>query len=203
MLRFEELSCFSRHNASRRSNPKFSGAFSFLIRLASSWNVTSRTQCSEFSTDQWLRAASFSSLASAGKLLREYRSSTPSDSPMKRSLSTSTTLPRAGHSSPPPRPQRAEGRPHPPRPAPATPLGPLPVVMDAAPLPPVGTRPVEEGHDLLEEVLVVALQSQQVVGLALPDRPGDLLLASHGVDRHDRPGDLQHLQELRDGGDLV
>jgi len=38
MLRFEVVSFFSRHNASRRNRPKFSGAFSFLIRLRSSSN---------------------------------------------------------------------------------------------------------------------------------------------------------------------
>src|SRR6478672_2045130 len=59
---------------------------------------------------------------------------------------------------------------------PTMPLGPLPVVADALTLPPVGPGPVEERNDPVEEVLVIAFQGQQVVGLALADGAGDLLL---------------------------
>ena len=100
-------------------------------------------------------------------------------------------------------PVEVRGGPAPPGLGPAVPLGPLPVVGDVRPLHPTGAGTVPEPHDLLEEVLVVGLQRQDVVGLPAPDRAGDLFLAAHGVDRHDRPGDLQHFQELGDRRDLV
>ncbi len=108
MLRFDVPSFFNRHNASRRSSPKFSGAFSFLIRLRSSSNVTSRTQCNEFSTPQWLPTDSFNSLASFSRLLMEYLVSTLNLSPMNRSDSTITTLFKSFHSSLPSSQNRSE-----------------------------------------------------------------------------------------------
>src|SRR3954463_3574400 len=55
----------------------------------------------------------------------------------------------------------------------------------------------------LEGAAVIGLQRQQVVGTLRPDPRGDVLLASHGVERHDGALEMQGVEQLGDGGNLV
>src|SRR4028118_1363915 len=55
----------------------------------------------------------------------------------------------------------------------------------------------------LEGTAVVGLQHQEVVGGLRPDPRGDVLLAAHGVERHDAAVEMQGVEQLGDGGDLV
>ena len=64
-------------------------------------------------------------------------------------------------------------------------------------------HPVEVVGEVLIQVGLILLDGQDIVGLLLAHLRGDLLLTTHGVDRDDRPGQLQDLQQLGDGGDLV
>src|SRR3954454_8924162 len=50
---------------------------------------------------------------------------------------------------------------------------------------------------------VIALASQEIVGALGPDLRGDVLLAAHGVQRHDAALQVQGLQQRRDSRDLV
>lgn len=54
-----------------------------------------------------------------------------------------------------------------------------------------------------EELAVVPPERQHVVALARHDLGGDLFLTAHRVDRHDRLFQVENLQQLRDGRDLV
>src|SRR5512147_2731888 len=66
-------------------------------------------------------------------------------------------------------PGEVRGRPAPPGLEPAVPLVPLPVVAhDLVPPEPPAVGLLPERHDLLMEVLVVALEGQDVVGPLLP-----------------------------------
>src|SRR3954451_23647793 len=55
----------------------------------------------------------------------------------------------------------------------------------------------------LEGVAVIGLQRQEIVGTLRPDPGGDLLLASHSIERHDAAVEMQGVEQLGDGGDLV
>jgi Ca2+-binding RTX toxin-like protein len=72
-LAVSEVSARTRLSAIRRSRARFRAAFRSCTRLASSRKVTSRTQCSPFSTRQWFRMAATSaaggSLALAGEVV--------------------------------------------------------------------------------------------------------------------------------------
>jgi hypothetical protein len=60
----------------------------------------------------------------------------------------------------------------------------------------------EEGLDVGIERRSVFFERQQIVAATAHDGIGDLDLGSHGVDRDQRPGQLQPLQEERDGDAL-
>src|SRR3954452_18154357 len=55
----------------------------------------------------------------------------------------------------------------------------------------------------LEGVAVIGLQRQEIIGTFRPDPRGDFLLASHSVERHDAAVEMQGVEQLGDGGDLV
>src|SRR3954452_40762 len=55
----------------------------------------------------------------------------------------------------------------------------------------------------LEGTAVIGLQRQEIVGALGPDPRGNVLLASHRVERHDGALEMQGVEQLRDGGDLV
>src|SRR3954452_14031043 len=50
---------------------------------------------------------------------------------------------------------------------------------------------------------VIGLEHQEVVGALGPDLRGDVLLAAHGVQRHNATLQVQGLQQLRDRDDLI
>src|SRR6516164_8858559 len=62
---------------------------------------------------------------------------------------------------------------------------------------------VERPTDILVEMRLVLLDRQQVLALPVDDGGGDLLLTSHGVDGHYSPLEVQELEQLGDGRDLV
>src|SRR3954447_9240502 len=55
----------------------------------------------------------------------------------------------------------------------------------------------------LEGATVVGLQPQEIVGTLRPDPRGDVLLTPHGIERHDAAVEMQGVEQLGDGGDLV
>src|SRR3954465_11358113 len=55
----------------------------------------------------------------------------------------------------------------------------------------------------LEGAAVVGLQPQEIVGTLRPDPRGDVLLTAHGIERHDGAVEMQGVEQLGDGGDLV
>ena len=61
----------------------------------------------------------------------------------------------------------------------------------------------DEHLDVVAQGPLVALEGENVVGLLVDDRLGDVALISHGVDCHDGALDRHHLQELRDRDDFV
>ena len=50
---------------------------------------------------------------------------------------------------------------------------------------------------------MIAFQRKNVVGLLVDHLLGDLALAAHRIDGHDRPLDRQHVQQFGDGDDFV
>src|SRR5215470_9688226 len=66
-----------------------------------------------------------------------------------------------------------------------------------------GEGGLEGGDDVRLQRRLVALDLQQVVGPALADGLGNVRLAAHGVDAHQRALQLQQPQQPGDGGDLV
>src|SRR4051812_19712217 len=66
-----------------------------------------------------------------------------------------------------------------------------------------GRRGGEVGLDLGQSKRTVALERQQVVAAAATDGLGDGGLCADGIDRDQRAGQFQPLQQQRDGGDLV
>jgi hypothetical protein len=50
---------------------------------------------------------------------------------------------------------------------------------------------------------LIAFQRENVVGLLVDHLLGDLALAAHRINGHDRPLDRQHVQKLRDSNDFV
>jgi hypothetical protein len=54
-----------------------------------------------------------------------------------------------------------------------------------------------------QELRLVVLDGDHTVATARDDRLDDLLRAAHGVDRDERTGQVDRLQERREGGDLV
>src|SRR4051794_23269232 len=55
----------------------------------------------------------------------------------------------------------------------------------------------------LEGAAVISLQRQQVVGTLGSDPCGNVLLAPHSIERHNGAVELQGVEQLGDGGDLV
>ena len=62
---------------------------------------------------------------------------------------------------------------------------------------------VEKELDLTMQGCMVVLESQDIISPLLDDATSDLLLASHGVNRHRRPVQLQQPKQVGDGGDLI
>src|SRR4051794_27097921 len=50
---------------------------------------------------------------------------------------------------------------------------------------------------------VIGLQRQEIVGALRPDPRGNVLLASHRIERHDSAVEMQGIEQLGDSGDLV
>lgn len=61
----------------------------------------------------------------------------------------------------------------------------------------------DEQPDIVVRGSLIGIQRQNVDGAVGDDLVGDLALTPDGVDRHRRPIDLQQIQELRNGNDLV
>src|ERR1051325_798611 len=55
----------------------------------------------------------------------------------------------------------------------------------------------------LEGTAVIGLQRQEIIGALRPDPRGDVFLASHSVERHDGAVEMQGIEQLGDGGNLV
>jgi len=55
---------------------------------------------------------------------------------------------------------------------------------------------VRKAFDLLINFFLVTLERQHVIGVGFQNLPGDLLLAAHGIERHDATGQFQHRQEF-------
>src|SRR3954463_8026564 len=55
----------------------------------------------------------------------------------------------------------------------------------------------------LEGAAVIGLQRQEVVGTLGPDPRGNVLLAPHSIERHDGAVEMQGVEQLGEGGDLV
>src|SRR4051794_19831648 len=55
----------------------------------------------------------------------------------------------------------------------------------------------------LEGAAVIGLQRQEVVSPLSPDPRGNVLLAPHCIERHDGAVEMQGVEQLGDGGDLV
>ena len=60
-----------------------------------------------------------------------------------------------------------------------------------------------EGLDIVAQRALIAFQRENVVGFLVHHLLGDVALAAHRVDGHDRPLDRQHVQQLGDGNDFV
>ncbi len=61
----------------------------------------------------------------------------------------------------------------------------------------------DEHVDVVAQASLVAFEGENVVGFLVDDGPGDVALASHGVDGDDGALDRHHLQKLRDRDDFV
>lgn len=61
----------------------------------------------------------------------------------------------------------------------------------------------EEHFHLQLNTGLVALDTQQVVASAFADLLGNIRLATHGINADDRPLEVQHGQQFRDGRDLI
>jgi len=66
-----------------------------------------------------------------------------------------------------------------------------------------GRRGVEIAPDVLMQGRLVVLDCQQVVGLGVADRLGDVGIASHGIDRNQSALEIEALYEGWNGGDLI
>ena len=66
-----------------------------------------------------------------------------------------------------------------------------------------GALLVGEELDILPQAALVAFQGEDVIGLLVNDLAGDCTLAAAGVDGGDGALDLQQIQQLGDGHDLV
>ena len=66
-----------------------------------------------------------------------------------------------------------------------------------------GPGPGEPVSDALVELTLVLLHRQDVIGPAVADLRGDRPRATHGVDGHDAAVQIQHFQQLGNGGDLI
>ena len=64
-------------------------------------------------------------------------------------------------------------------------------------------RPLEQVSDALVELTLVLLHRQDVIGPAVCDLLGNLPLAAHGVNGHDAAVQIQQVQQLGNGGDLI
>jgi hypothetical protein len=60
-----------------------------------------------------------------------------------------------------------------------------------------------ERHDILAQRALIVVQREHVVGLLGDELLGDVALAGHRIDGYDHPLDRQHVEQLRDGVDLV
>src|SRR5271157_6094515 len=61
----------------------------------------------------------------------------------------------------------------------------------------------EERFDLCPEDGMIVLECERILRAGIDNCGGNLLLASHRVDGDGRTAHVDHLQQLRDGGDLV
>ena len=66
-----------------------------------------------------------------------------------------------------------------------------------------GTGVGEEPLDFARERGPIVLQRQQIVGALVADGLGDLGLTAHGVDRDQRAGQFQPLEQCRDCSDFI
>jgi hypothetical protein len=62
---------------------------------------------------------------------------------------------------------------------------------------------IDEDLDILAQGSPIALQRENATGFFLDDFFGDVALTTHRVDRHDRALDRHHVEQRRDGDDLV
>ncbi len=63
--------------------------------------------------------------------------------------------------------------------------------------------PFEQVLNILVQLTLVLLHRQHIVGTTICDLLRNLSLAAHGVDSYDTAIQLQHLQQLRNGSDLI
>ena len=61
----------------------------------------------------------------------------------------------------------------------------------------------EEQRRVLMQTGLIAFEREDIIRAFIDDAPGDFLLRPHGVDRHDRALEGEHVQEFRDRRDLV
>src|ERR1039457_5496949 len=55
-----------------------------------------------------------------------------------------------------------------------------------------------ENLDILAQRALIAFEREEVIGLLVQDRRGDIALAAHRVDSHDGPLDRHHIEQCRD-----
>ena len=67
----------------------------------------------------------------------------------------------------------------------------------------IGGEHLKRVLDFFQQVALVLFDRQDIVGLFVDDLPGDGPLPAHRIDRHDGPAQLQCVQQLGDGRDLV
>src|SRR3954470_1334092 len=81
------------------------------------------------------------------------------------------------------------------------------VVKGVETRPAAGTAPEAGTFEIplrgLEGAAVIGLQRREVVGTLRPDPCGDVLLAPHRIERHDGAVEMQGIEQLGDGSDLV
>jgi hypothetical protein len=68
---------------------------------------------------------------------------------------------------------------------------------------PVRCFRIKPKPDILASVLVIVLQRQQVIGLGLDNRFGDALLATPRVNGYQRTANIQHRQQVGNGGNRM
>jgi hypothetical protein len=64
-------------------------------------------------------------------------------------------------------------------------------------------EPREQVLTLAVQTQLIFFEAQHIVGARHLNLPGDLHLAPHRIDGHDGAGQIEHAEQLREGGDLV